>query len=85
MRRSRGVTSVIALPVRPARPVRRVDVLTSELSVQHVAKLEAEYEALVTERFPRLRSSDPERVSLSYLNNFAHLEQTGQAQAITYR
>jgi hypothetical protein len=25
------------------------------------------------------------RVSLSYLNNFAHLEQTGQAQAITYR
>jgi broad specificity phosphatase PhoE len=25
------------------------------------------------------------RVGLSYLNNFAHLEQTGQAQAITYR
>ena len=25
------------------------------------------------------------RVSLSYLNNFAHLEQTGQAQAVTYR
>ena len=25
------------------------------------------------------------RVSLSYLNNFAHLEQTGQAHAITYR
>ena len=30
-------------------------------------------------------SSDPGRISLSYLNNFAHLEQTGQAQAITYR
>jgi broad specificity phosphatase PhoE len=30
-------------------------------------------------------SSDPGRVSLSYLNNFAHLEQGGQAQAITYR
>jgi len=27
----------------------------------------------------------PGRVSLSYLNNFAHLEQTGQAQTITYR
>ena len=25
------------------------------------------------------------RIGLSYLNNFAHLEQTGQAQAITYR
>jgi broad specificity phosphatase PhoE len=25
------------------------------------------------------------RISLSYLNNFAHLEQTGDAQAITYR
>jgi broad specificity phosphatase PhoE len=25
------------------------------------------------------------RISLSYLNNFAHLEQTGQAQHITYR
>lgn len=30
-------------------------------------------------------SSQPDRVSLSYLNNFAHLEQTGQAQAVTYR
>lgn len=30
-------------------------------------------------------SSEPERISLSYLNNFAHLEQTGQAQAVTYR
>jgi broad specificity phosphatase PhoE len=27
----------------------------------------------------------PGRVSLSYLNNFAHLEQSGQAQSITYR
>lgn len=27
----------------------------------------------------------PARVSLSYLNSFAHLEQAGQAQAITYR
>ena len=27
----------------------------------------------------------PGRVSLSYLNNFAHLEQTGRAQTITYR
>ena len=25
------------------------------------------------------------RVSLSYLNNFAHLEQTGQAECVTYR
>ena len=25
------------------------------------------------------------RISLSYLNNFAHLEQTGRAEAITYR
>lgn len=31
------------------------------------------------------RSGEPERVSLSYLNNFAHLEQTGQAHTITYR
>jgi broad specificity phosphatase PhoE len=31
------------------------------------------------------RSGDPERVSLSYLNNFAHLEQTGRAHTITYR
>ena len=30
-------------------------------------------------------SAQPERISLSYLNNFAHLEQTGQAQTITYR
>ena len=30
-------------------------------------------------------SGSPGRVSLSYLNNYAHLEQTGQAQAITYR
>jgi broad specificity phosphatase PhoE len=27
----------------------------------------------------------PGRISLSYLNNFAHLERTGQAQTITYR
>ena len=27
----------------------------------------------------------PGRVSLSYLNNFAHLEQTGQVECITYR
>jgi hypothetical protein len=25
------------------------------------------------------------RISLSYLNNFAHLEQTGQAECVTYR
>lgn len=31
------------------------------------------------------RSGQPDRVSLSYLNNFAHLEQTGQAHTITYR
>lgn len=30
-------------------------------------------------------SAQPERISLSYLNNFAHLEQTGQAQHVTYR
>ena len=32
-----------------------------------------------------LFSSKDGRISLSYLNNFAHLEQTGDAQAITYR
>jgi broad specificity phosphatase PhoE len=31
------------------------------------------------------RDGAPPRVSLSYLNNFAHLERHGQAQAITYR
>lgn len=30
-------------------------------------------------------SAQPDRISLSYLNNFAHLEQTGEAQAVTYR
>jgi broad specificity phosphatase PhoE len=30
-------------------------------------------------------SAEPGRISLSYLNNFAHLEQTGQAEAVTYR
>lgn len=30
-------------------------------------------------------SAQPDRISLSYLNNFAHLEQTGQAHAVTYR
>ena len=30
-------------------------------------------------------SSDRGRIGLSYLNNFAHLEQTGEAHAITYR
>ncbi len=32
-----------------------------------------------------LFSARDARISLSYLNNFAHLEQTGDAQAITYR
>ena len=43
--------------------------------------------ALVNSAVTKLlyRSGEPERVSLSYLNNFAHLEQTGQAQTITYR
>lgn len=30
-------------------------------------------------------SGDRARISLSYLNNYAHLEQTGEARAITYR
>ncbi|MGQ0587077.1 MAG: histidine phosphatase family protein [Gammaproteobacteria bacterium] len=41
--------------------------------------------SLVNSAVTKLLYNSEGRVSLSYLNNFAHLEQTGQARSITYR
>jgi len=41
--------------------------------------------SLVNSAVTKLLYNSEGRVSLSYLNNFAHLEQTGQAQVVTYR
>ena len=41
--------------------------------------------SLVNSAVTKLLYNSEGRVSLSYLNNFAHLEQTGQAHAVTYR
>lgn len=39
----------------------------------------------VTKLLYRSRSAEPGKVSLNYLNNYAHLEQQGEAKLITYR